>query len=188
MRRQITSVIWALTVVLAAAVSVAAADVPKKVGPQGFLLWEKPRAVPELSFATGDGRSLTLADFHGKVVLLNIWATWCGPCREEMPTLDALQAELGSSAFEVLALSIDRAGIGAVKEFYQEIGIRHLNQYIDQTATAAPKLSVVGIPTTLLLDRQGRELGRLVGSIEWDSPEMVTFIREMIETTKESDR
>jgi thiol-disulfide isomerase/thioredoxin len=179
---------WSLAAVLAAAVSVASANVPKEIGPQGFLLWEGSRPVPALEFKDGEGRPLTLEDFHGKVVLLNIWATWCGPCREEMPTLDALQAELGGPEFEVLALSIDQAGVGAVEDFFKEIDLQDLRIYIDKTAMAAPKLGVVGIPTTLLLDRQGRELGRLVGAAEWDSPEMVKFFRDAIEKTRESSQ
>src|SRR3546814_14022824 len=84
-------------------------------------LHEAPRTVAELRFNDGNGKSVTLTDFRGKIVLLNIWATCCGPCREEMPTLDRLQERLGGQEFEVVALSIDRAGIGVVSEFYAEI-------------------------------------------------------------------
>lgn len=175
-----------LTALIAGSSMAAFADVPSRVGPQGFLLWESPRELPELSFKDGNGEPLTLADFQGRTVLLNVWATWCGPCREEMPTLDALQAELGGKDFEVVALSVDRKGIEVVKEFYQEIGIEHLQQYIDQTGGAGAKLGAVGIPTTLLIDRQGEELGRLVGATEWDSPEMTEFLTEMIEKSKEA--
>ncbi len=165
--------------------AIAAATPPDSVGPQGFLLWESPRDVVEISFEAGDGTLLTLSDFEGKLVLLNIWATWCGPCREEMPTLDALQAELGGTDFEVVALSIDRKGIEVVNEFYQEVGIEHLAPYVDPTGMASANLGAVGIPTTLLLDRQGREIGRLVGEAEWNTPEMINFLAKTIETTQE---
>jgi thiol-disulfide isomerase/thioredoxin len=93
-------------------------------------LYESPREMLSPPFVDGEGRDLTLANFHGCVVLLNVWATWCAPCREEMPTLDALQARLGGDDFHVLPLSIDRAGLGPVRRFYDEIGIRHLEMYL----------------------------------------------------------
>src|SRR3546814_20203764 len=87
-------------------------------------LQDAPSALPEVRFTDGGGQPLTLGDFRGKMILLNIWATWCGPCREEMPTLDRLQARLGGPDFEVVALSIDRAGIAVVREFYDEIRVQ----------------------------------------------------------------
>ncbi|MEZ5936333.1 MAG: TlpA disulfide reductase family protein [Alphaproteobacteria bacterium] len=151
--------------------------------PGGFAMHDEPRSVQEVTFVDGDARDLSLADFEGKVVLLNIWATWCAPCRHEMPTLDRLQAELGGPDFEVVALSIDRKGASAVTAFYEEIGIEALQLYIDQSAAAQRTLHVLGIPTTLLLGRDGRELGRLPGPAEWDSPEMVEFLRGHIDRT-----
>ncbi len=150
----------------------SAADAPEK-----FALHEVPKPIPEIQFQDGEGRDLTLADFRGKVVLLNVWATWCVPCRHEMPTLDRLQAELGGPDFQVLALSIDRDGFEAVAKFYTEIGVKHLAMYLDASGMAAPALGAVGLPTSLLIDRDGREIGRLVGPAEWDSPEMITFLR-----------
>ncbi len=176
------AIILALSVPILFA-SATAADAPQSVGPQGFLVWETPRTVPELHFEDGEGTPLTLADFQGKVVLLNIWATWCAPCREEMPTLDSLQAELGGDRFEVVALSIDHAGIEVVQDFYREVGVEHLRQYIDPTAMAGSTLGVVGVPTTLLLDSRGRELGRLLGIAEWNSPAMVEFFREHLKNS-----
>lgn len=143
--------------------------------PAAMTLHDAPRPVPELRFADGDGGPITLADFRGKVVLLNVWATWCGPCREEMPTLDRLQAALGGLDFEVVALSIDRIGIEAVDRFYAEIGVKHLGRYIDVSAKAARDLGAYGLPTTLLIDRDGREVARHVGPADWDTPSMVTF-------------
>lgn len=148
--------------------------------PQGLILHPQPKPVPEIQFQDGEGRNLTLADFHGKVVLLNIWATWCGPCREEMPTLDRLQAKLGGPDFEVVALSIDRQGIPAITKFFGEVEVKHLAMYVDSSAKAAPVLGAVGLPASLLIDRNGREIGRLIGPAEWDSPEMVEFIRSYL--------
>lgn len=148
--------------------------------PQGLILHPQPKSVPEIQFQDGEGRNLTLADFQGKVVLLNIWATWCGPCREEMPTLDRLQAKLGGPDFEVVALSIDREGIPAITKFFGEVGVKHLTMYLDSSAKAAPVLGAVGLPASLLIDRDGREIGRLIGPAEWDSPGMVEFVRSYL--------
>lgn len=143
-------------------------------------LHKTPREMLSPPFVDGDRRDLTLADFRGRVVLLNVWATWCGPCREEMPTLDRLQARLGGDDFQVLPLSIDRAGLGPVRRFYDEIGIRHLVQYLAEDIRAMLAFAVIGLPTTLLIDRQGRERGRLTGPAEWDSAEAVAQFRSII--------
>ncbi|CCV11948.1 TlpA disulfide reductase family protein [Mesorhizobium sp. STM 4661] len=144
--------------------------------PQNFVVHEAPVPVAEIRFEDGAGQPRTLADFYGKVVLLNIWATWCAPCRKEMPTLDRLQAKLGGQDFEVVALSMDRAGPDIVKKFYAETGVTHLALNIDTSAKAMFALGTVGLPTTLLIDRQGKEIGRLIGPAEWDAPDMVDFI------------
>jgi thiol-disulfide isomerase/thioredoxin len=145
--------------------------------PQGFSLQQPPKPLPDISFQDGDGKPTTLNDFRGKVVLLNIWATWCIPCRKEMPTLDRLQAKLGGSDFEVVVLSMDRAGPGVVKKFFAEIGVEHLAVNIDTSAQTMFTLGAPGLPMTLLIDREGKEIGRLIGPADWDSPEMVEFIR-----------
>ncbi|MFC3003889.1 TlpA family protein disulfide reductase [Falsiroseomonas tokyonensis] len=142
---------------------------------------DSPRPVPDLRFVTAEGRILTLEDFRGRAVVLNIWATWCVPCRVEMPALDRLQAALGSDGFEVVALSIDRGGPPAVEVFYKEIGLRSLNIYVDPTGAASRALNAVGIPTTLLIDRDGREVARKIGPAEWDSPELVGAIRRHLD-------
>ena len=145
--------------------------------PRSFVMHEAPRPLPEITFEDGNGEALTLADLRGKTVLLNIWATWCVPCREEMPTLDALEADLGGPGFEVVPLSVDRAGPEVVRKFYAEIGIEHLGLYIDASMRASFDLQAPGLPTTLLIDSEGRELGRLVGPAEWDTPEMIAFLK-----------
>ena len=111
-------------------------------------LHEKPREMLSPPFVDGKGRDLTLADFRGRVVLLNIWATWCVPCREEMPTLDALQEKMGGGDFHVLPLSIDRAGMKIVRRFYDEIGLRHLDTYLAEDIRVMAAFAVVGLPTT----------------------------------------
>ncbi len=148
-------------------------------------LHETPRMMLSPPFVNNNGRELTLADFLGRVVLLNVWATWCAPCREEMPTLDHLQAQLGSDDFHALPLSIDRAGLGPVRRFYDEIGIRHLKMYLAEDIRTMQAFAVIGLPTTLLIDRLGRERGRLVGPAKWDSPEIMAQIQTVINERSE---
>ena len=148
--------------------------------PQNFAVLKAPVAVPAISFTDAAGQPKTLADYPGKVVLLNIWATWCAPCRKEMPTLDRLQVKLGGPDFEVVALSVDRSGPELVKKFFAETGVTHLALNIDSSAKAMFTLDAVGLPMTLLIDRGGKEIGRLIGQSEWDAPDMVDFISARI--------
>ncbi len=138
---------------------------------------EGRRPVPELRFVDGAGASRSLADFHGRFVLLNVWATWCAPCREEMPSLDRLQQALGGPDFEVVALSIDRGGVSVVESFYAELGLRALRVYVDPGAEALTKLGARGIPMTVFVDPSGRELWRVAGPARWDDPEVLARIR-----------
>lgn len=154
------------------------------LGGQRFVRWSVPRPLPSFDFSDHNGRPLTSAIFRGRVVLLNVWATWCGPCRKEMPTLDRLQTQLGGANFEVVALSIDNEGISAVRGFYRETGVRHLRIYNDATLDVTTQLGIAGIPTTLLLDRNGREIGRALGPAEWDSPDVVESIRRLIDAAE----
>lgn len=180
---------WGLAAMLVAALAAGFAlryfESPSggsKAGPLRFAMHVRPKEAANVAFVTGDSVPMTLNDFRGRVVLLNIWATWCPPCRQEMPSLDRLQAKLGGPDFEVVALSIDKdaKGLAEVKSFYAEVGLRHLRVFQDPTAGAGFVLGTVGVPTTLLIDRQGRELGRLTGTAEWDSDEALKFVRSTI--------
>ena len=148
--------------------------------PKKFIMHAVPKAVVAIPFEDAQGGERSLADFRGKFVLLNIWATWCVPCRKEMPALDRLQTTLGGDDFEVVPLSIDRSGMDVIRKFYAEVGIQKLRMYRDKSGSTTRELGAVGIPTTLLIDRGGRELGRLIGPAEWDSPEVVGFLRCVI--------
>ena len=145
-----------------------------------FLARPKPLELGEVSFVAADGATKSLSDWHGKVVLLNIWATWCVPCREEMAMLDKLEAELGGKDFQVVAVNIDRGAADKPKAFLAEIGATHLALYTDPSGKLFSKLKAVGMPTTLLLDREGREIGRLVGPADWDSPDALALIKAAI--------
>lgn len=149
------------------------------LGGQRFLRWSKPRQVPALSFQDDNGKTLSLSDFRGRVVLLNVWATWCPPCREEMPSLDRLNAKRRSPSFEVVALSIDR-DTAAVETFYREVGIKTLQGYFDPGASSAALLGAFAVPATLLIDRNGREIGRALGPAQWDSAAVEALIDEAL--------
>jgi thiol-disulfide isomerase/thioredoxin len=156
--------------------AVAAAPVPLSSEPFSYL--DQPAAVPEIKFVDGSEKPMALADFRGRAVLLNVWATWCLPCRKEMPSLDRLQQKFDPAKFLVLTLSIDRAGIPAVNKFYADLGLKSLGIYVDQTSAALHQLGLIGIPATLLINSDGKEIGRKLGPAEWDSPEVVTALRE----------
>jgi len=159
---------------------VAASSAPT-AAPLDLSVFDQPREVAEIRFVDAQERQMTLADFRGKVVLLNIWATWCVPCRREMPSLDRLEAQLGGDDFVVLPLSIDRAGLPAVRRFYEELGLQHIGIYVDESGAGSRALGAPGLPTTLLLDRAGREVARKIGAAEWDGAEMVALIQQQIE-------
>ncbi len=145
-----------------------------------FVFKASPEPLDDVTFVDGDEKPVSLADFKGRVVLLNLWATWCAPCRKEMPGLDRLQAEMGSDQFEVVALSVDRAGVAASQKFLDQINVKNLVTYVDPTARVSKPLRVVGMPTTILIDRDGREVGRLIGPAEWDTEEAKRLIKSVL--------
>ena len=144
------------------------------------LVPDLPRKLPPLRFSDGEGRPVTIADFAGKTLLLNVWATWCAPCREEMPALDRLQKELGGEDFTVAAVSIDTGGTDKAKAFLDELKIANLSFYADPSVQLFQDLKAagraVGLPTTLLIDGQGCEIGYLPGPADWSSGDAKALI------------
>ena len=138
-----------------------------------------PMPVPTFSFVDEAGRTFGLADFKGRAVLLNLWATWCAPCREEMPSLDRLQARLGGAEFQVLAISIDRQGVSVVRPFYRDLGLRSLGIHLDPSGRAPSAFGIEGLPATLLIDAQGREIGRKLGPLKWDSAVVIDTLQHV---------
>ena len=145
-----------------------------------FLIHPEPKPLPDLAFQDGAGKPLKLSDWKGKVVLVNLWATWCAPCRKEMPDLSKLQAELGSDQFEVLAISVDRKGAEASAAFLKETGADNLKLYVEPSTKIVGEIRSAGLPATLLIDREGRELGRLLGPADWASPEAQALVKAAI--------
>ena len=134
-----------------------------------------------LAFKREDGSAVSLADFKGKTVLLNLWATWCAPCRHEMPDLDALQAALGGDDFEVVTVSLDRKSPDKPRAFFDEIGIEHLTLYYDEKMAMFPSLRskgmAFGMPSTLLINKEGCSLAHMAGPAAWASDEALALIR-----------
>ena len=142
---------------------------------------DAPEILRDLSFSAPDGKPLTLADFRGRTILLNLWATWCAPCRHEMPALDRLQGALGGPDFEVVAVNIDTRNPEKPKQFLDEVKVTRLAHYTDPSARIFQDLKAVGrafgMPTTILIDRNGCELAYLAGPAEWSSPEAFAFVK-----------
>jgi thiol-disulfide isomerase/thioredoxin len=133
---------------------------------------------PAANFTGADGRDVNLGDFAGRPVLVNIWATWCAPCKAEMPTLDAL-AVLEEGRMSVIAVSQDLEGFGPVRGFFASAGINHLEPYTDRDNVLLASLgNNVALPTTILYDSQGREVWRVIGAVEWDDAEMAKLLTE----------
>jgi thiol-disulfide isomerase/thioredoxin len=144
---------------------------------------KQPRRAVKVSFDGPDGAKRSLADFHGKTVLLNLWATWCVPCREEMPSLDRLQAKLGGPDFEVVAVNIDTARLERRQAFLKSAGVEALDFYSDSSADIFQQLrkagKALGLPTSLIVDRNGCEIGVMAGPANWASDDAAKFIAEL---------
>jgi thiol-disulfide isomerase/thioredoxin len=151
-----------------------------------FDIVERPESLSDLAFLTADGASKTLGAFQGKVALVNLWATWCVPCRQEMPALDRLQAALGGDDFAVVPISIDIGDPGRPAAFLQSIGIKNLPLYTDRTTKIFEELKArglaVGLPVTVLLDRNGCTLGHINGPAEWDSADGQKLIEAAVKS------
>ena len=137
--------------------------------------------VADLKFADKTGTERSITEWRGRVVLLNLWATWCAPCRKEMPSLNRLQTRIGGDDFEVVAVSIDRKGLKASGAFLEETGATDLALYVDKSGKIARDIKSFGLPATVLIGRDGEEIGRLIGPAEWDSEDAVALIEAAIE-------
>jgi thiol-disulfide isomerase/thioredoxin len=163
---------------------VAAFDPGKPGGSMAeYEAFDPPREMPEIQFVDENGRELTLADFRGRVVLLNLWATWCAPCIREMPDLDALAGARDGPNFTVLALSLDRKGVPQVKSFYEQHGIEHLGIYVDKDMKSFRSFPTPVLPSTFIIGRDGRALGGLVGAADWSSAEALALVDHYLGTS-----
>ncbi len=140
-----------------------------------------PKPPPVIAFTGPEGQRMSLSDFKGRTILVNLWATWCVPCREEMPALDRIQAELGGPDFQVVAINVDTRNPEKPKAWLQENGIRNLAYHADPEGKLLQVLQksghVVGLPTTFVVDASGCEIALLKGPAQWASPDAVTFMK-----------
>lgn len=146
-----------------------------------LILHDAPRATPEAEFGHVDGSTHTLAEFRGRWVLLNFWATWCAPCRAEMPMLSALQTDLGGEDFAVVTLATGRNPPPAIARFFDEIGVDNLPAYIDPRQVLARPMGVMGLPVTVILNPEGQEVGRLIGEADWAGESARAILGALIE-------
>ena len=123
---------------------------------------------------------LTLAKFGGKVMVVNFWATWCAPCVKEMPTLDALQAKMGGDGFQVLTISQDREGAKVAKPFVEKNQWKHLPLYVEPMGRFSKDAKLLGLPTSLIIDKTGHEVARVEGELDWNSPAVERALRELM--------
>ncbi|WP_167858701.1 TlpA family protein disulfide reductase [Methylobacterium nonmethylotrophicum] len=163
----------------------AAAPVPAPALPVAVV--DPPRRLPEVAFQDAGGARLDLGGFRGRVVLLNLWATWCGPCVLEMPSLDRLQGALADQPFRVVAVSLDRDGKRPVDAFYRRANLTALAKYFDPRARIPSDLSTTGLPLTLVIDHQGRQVGAFQGSVDWDRGEVKEYLRPFLDRARDCD-
>jgi len=170
----------------------AAVDIAKKVAPfahgevAAVNVAKSPLKIPDLTFQDAGGHTIALDRFHGRTVLLNLWATWCVPCRREMPALDALEGKLGGPNFQVVAVNIDTRDPDKPKKFLQQLGVKNLAYYADPSAKAFQQLKAIGrafgMPTTILVSPKGCEIGTIAGPAEWASEDALKLIKAALGT------
>jgi len=160
----------------------ATAEGPKLVGHmQNFVLADKLIPGPDVSWSDADGNKVRLADFEGKVVLFNFWASWCAPCQRELPGIDRIQAKMAGDNFTVVALNIDQGGKGIAIRNAKRLKLKHLKLNLDPKHQVVRKIGLRAMPTTFLFDRKGYIIGALESGAEWDTPEAIELIKYFID-------
>ncbi|MGY9047294.1 hypothetical protein P775_07595 [Puniceibacterium antarcticum] len=184
MKRFLYAFVYTGLVVLAnpALADVAAATAAREGDMKKMNFHSEPTAVGTSEFTTFDGEPLSLADYQGKWVLVNFWATWCAPCRHEMPMLSELQTELGGDDFEVLTIATGRNPQTAMQKFFDEIGVSNLPLNRDPKSELAREMAVLGLPITVILNPEGQEVGRLQGDAEWSSDSAKAMLQALIDS------
>ncbi len=173
---------WSGTVAVAllVALSAAAAAEEEKLRLGEFIPESAPQPAPETGFTDAQGKPVSFADFKGKPVVVNLWATWCQPCLKEMPSLDRLQSQLDGQ-LAVAAVSEDRAGADRVGAFVATLGLHKLKIYLDPKSDVGHAFNVRGLPTSIVIDASGRVVGRVEGAAEWDSAAMMAVLKPLLE-------
>jgi thiol-disulfide isomerase/thioredoxin len=184
MRKLLSALLYTAIIGLA---NISHADVSKaedmRAGDMRKLIFHSaPMDTTDVAFMGENGQEMTLADYAGKTVVLNFWATWCNPCRTEMPHLSALQDQLGSDTFEVVTVATGRNPIAGMQRFFEEVGVDNLPLHTDAQQGFARNLGVLGLPATLIIDPEGRELGRMLGEADWSSDNAIAILQAIMGT------
>lgn len=148
--------------------------------PLVLVVHDKPRPLPDFQFSDASGNGLSLNRFRGTFILVNVWATWCPPCKQEMASLDRLASLVAEKNLKILPISIDVSESAGVSAFYERLGLKNLPTYVDPSKRVMDALAITGIPTTMLIDPEGREIARTVGPAQWDAPASVKRISELV--------
>ena len=144
---------------------------------KNLIIIKNPKLYEDVIFMNINQKNVNLEDFKGKLVILNFWATWCAPCKEEMPSLDALQKNTKLNNLKIFPINIGREDISKAEFFFKELNIKNLDIYIDAPITLAKKFSLRGVPTTILFNKEGKEFARIVGSIDFSDEEFINWLK-----------
>ena len=144
---------------------------------KNLVLTKTPKTYEEVIFKDINQKNVNLADFKGKLVILNFWATWCAPCKEEMPSLDALQSNDKLNNLKIFPINIGQEDISKSEFFFKELDIQNLDIYLDAPITLAKKFSLRGVPTTILFNKQGEEFARIIGSIDFKNEKFINWLK-----------
>ena len=142
---------------------------------------DAPADVPATTFTDREGGEHALSDWKGRVTLVNFWATWCAPCRKELPALDALNRDLGGDDFAVVTIAAGRNALPGIQRLFDEVGVETLPVYLDPKLQLSREMGVLGLPVSVLLDREGREIARMSGDAEWNSDSARAIVRALID-------
>ena len=145
---------------------------------KNLALSKNPKIYEEIVFKDSSGEDVSLDDFKGKLLILNFWATWCAPCRKEMPSLDSLQSNSNFDNLKIFPINLGQENFSKSDSFFKEIGIQNLDIYFDAPITLAKKLSLRGVPTTILFNKKGEEFGRIMGSIDFNDPDFTDWLKQ----------
>lgn len=159
---------------------VAAAEAMREGDMRKLIFHSTPMTSSDVAFTSEDGQEMTLADFRGKHIVLNFWATWCAPCRHEMPLLSALQDEMGGDQMEVVTIATGRNPLPAMQRFFDEIGVDNLPLHTDPRQSLARGMGVLGLPVTVILDPEGNEIARMQGDADWSGENAMAIMRTLI--------
>ena len=143
---------------------------------KNLIIKKDQKKYEDLSFLDADKKQVNLDDYRGKLVLLNFWASWCAPCKEEMPSLDSLQSNKDLNNLQIFPINVGQDSEKKAKDFFEELDIKTLNIYFDTTITLAKKFQLRGIPTTILINKDGYEFARIIGSIDFESQKFIKWL------------